>query len=105
VLYAAKCYWPDVTETDLDARQPASDSAPYLGALLFPDDALVLCLFEAATPAAVRQATDRAGLPCERVMKTRWLFWLRAKEKAMHKSALIGSLPSRDADIGKEKRR
>jgi len=92
VLYTAKCYWPDVTETDLDARQPASDRAPYLGALLFPDDALVLCLFEAASPAAVRQATDRAGLPCERVLKTRWLEPTNAES-------------SRDADPGKEKHR
>jgi hypothetical protein len=73
MLYAAKCYWPGVTEGEIVARRPPSHDASYVGALLFPNDALVLCLFEAPTPTAVRQATDRAGLPCERVMQTRWL--------------------------------
>ena len=73
MLYAAKCYWPGVTEAEIVARRPSSHNASYVGALLFPNDALVLCLFEAPTPTAVRQATDRAGLPCERVMQTRWL--------------------------------
>jgi hypothetical protein len=73
VLYAAKCYWPGVTEDELIARRPSSEGASYIGALLFPDDALVLCLFEAATATAVSEASHRQGLPCDRVMHTRWL--------------------------------
>jgi hypothetical protein len=73
VLYAAKSYWPDVAEGDLIARRPSSEDASYVGALLFPDDALVLCLFEAASAAVVSQACHRDGLPCERVMHARWL--------------------------------
>jgi len=73
VLYAAKSYWPDVTENDLASRRPSSDEASYVGALMFPNDALVLCLFEAASAAVVSQACHRDGLPCERVMQARWL--------------------------------
>jgi hypothetical protein len=73
VLYAAKSYWPDVTEDDLIDRRPSSEDASYVGALLFPDDGLVLCLFEAATATAVSQACHREGLPCDRVMQTLWL--------------------------------
>ena len=64
MLYAAKCYWPGVTEDDVEtAADLLSREAevPYLGALLFPGDALVLCLFEAQAGAAVRDVSERAG--------------------------------------------
>jgi hypothetical protein len=76
MLYAAKCYWPEVTEREVEqaATRAASDrDSGYVGVLLFPDDELVLCLFDGASPAAVREAADRAGIPCERVMGLRWL--------------------------------
>jgi hypothetical protein len=73
MLYTAKCYWPGVTEDEFVARRASSAGASYVGTLLFPDDALVLCLFEAATPTAVNEASHRASLPCDRVMRTRWL--------------------------------
>jgi 8-oxo-dGTP pyrophosphatase MutT (NUDIX family) len=41
--------------------------------MLFPDDELVLCLFEAPSQAAVKQASEEVGIPCERVMTTVWL--------------------------------
>ena len=41
--------------------------------MLFPDDDLVLCLFESSSAAAVHQANDRAGIPCERLMRSVWL--------------------------------
>jgi hypothetical protein len=75
VLYAAKCYWPDVTQAELEraAAHAATDTdGGYLGSLLFPGDKLVLCLFD-ATRAAVQSASDRAGIPCERVMESLWL--------------------------------
>jgi hypothetical protein len=40
---------------------------------LFRDDELVLCMFEAPSPSAVKRASDRAGIPCERVMDSVWL--------------------------------
>jgi hypothetical protein len=84
VLYAAKCFWPGVTLAEVDeasgrARGDAGAGrvhgrkAAYLGSVLFPDDELVLCLFEASSRSAVQRASDRAGLPCERVMETVWL--------------------------------
>jgi Nickel responsive protein SCO4226-like len=45
----------------------------YRGSLLFADDDLVLCLFDGPSPAAVKRASERAGLPCERVMDATWL--------------------------------
>jgi hypothetical protein len=81
VLYAAKCFWPGVTLGEVDeasararrgtGRMPGK--TVYLGSVLFPDDELVLCLYEAASRSAVQRASDRAGLPCERVMETVWL--------------------------------
>jgi hypothetical protein len=33
----------------------------------------VLCLFQGPTRAAVIQASDRLGIPCERLMEPEWL--------------------------------
>ena len=81
MLYAAKCYWPGVTQADLDqvagraARAGlAAGSTPvaYLGSLLFVGDDLVLCLFQGPSRAAVIQASDRLDIPCERLMDALW---------------------------------
>jgi hypothetical protein len=82
-LYAAKCYWPGVTEPALEIAanramaQAGSDrfagETRYLGSLLFQGDDLVLCLFEGSSRHAVRRASRQAGLPCDRVMDSRWL--------------------------------
>lgn len=81
MLYAAKCYWPGVTSTEFEQvsaraadalREPGGD-VTYRGSLLFADDDLVLCLFEGPSPTAVKRASERAGLPCERVMDAAWL--------------------------------
>jgi Protein of unknown function (DUF4242) len=77
VLYAAKCYWPGVTDDDVEAAavvlQDEAAGVSYVGSLFFPGDALVLCLFDAATDNAVREASARARIPCERVMSTWWI--------------------------------
>ena len=82
MLYAAKCYWPGVTERELKqvsmcaqhaARAIESPDALYVGSLLFSADDLVLCLFEAPSRVAVKRATEQAGIPCERVMDSVWL--------------------------------
>jgi hypothetical protein len=81
---AAKCYWPGVTEravalaagrgaAEAEAVSRAESTVGYLGSILFPDDALVLCLFDAPSSAAVRRLAERAGIPCERVMNAQWM--------------------------------
>jgi hypothetical protein len=83
-IYAAKCYWPGVTEHELAAAatralREAEDlthdgsSVAFLGSLFFPGDDLVLCLFDASSRAVVKQANERAGIPCERIMESLWL--------------------------------
>jgi Protein of unknown function (DUF4242) len=75
-LYAAKCDWPGVTALTFEraaARAATEVDAGYVGSLLFPDDELALCLFDAPSRAAVRHATERAAIPCERVMDSFWL--------------------------------
>jgi len=82
MLYAAKCYWPGVTETDVErvaARAgraglaAGGSTVTYLGSLLFAGDDLVLCLFQGPSRAAVIRASDRLGIPCERLMDSLWL--------------------------------
>jgi hypothetical protein len=82
MLYAAKCYWPGVTEADLEqvaeraARAglgSARDGVAYLGSLLFAADDLVLCLFQGPSRGAVIQVSDQLGIPCERLMDSAWL--------------------------------
>jgi hypothetical protein len=82
MLYAAKCYWPGVTHADLDqiadraattGPAPGSDTVSYLGCLLFAADDLVLCLFQGPSRAAVIAASDRLGIPRERLMNSAWL--------------------------------
>jgi hypothetical protein len=82
MLYAAKCYWPGVTRTELEQvtarvakalREPGARDLIYRGSLLFSADDLVLCLFEGPSPIAVKRASERAGIPCERVMDSVWL--------------------------------
>jgi hypothetical protein len=82
MLYAAKCYWPGVTEAGLGevaqraARAgllPGRGRAGYLGSLLFAADDLVLCMFQGPSRAAVIQAAGRLAIPCERLMDAAWL--------------------------------
>jgi hypothetical protein len=82
MLYAAKCYWPGVNEAELErtAARVAENSSRnalchirYLGSLLFRDDELVLCMFEAPSRSAVKRASARAGVPYERIMDSVWL--------------------------------
>jgi Protein of unknown function (DUF4242) len=79
MLYTAKCFWPGLTEDELlfAAERARSDSADrrsitYRGALYLPGDELVLCLFDASSRQEVKQSSERAGMPCERVIETVW---------------------------------
>ena len=82
MLFAAKCYWPGVTGTDVEqvaARAgraglaAGSNPVAYLGSLLFAADDLVLCLFQGPSRAAVIKASERLGIPSERLMNSAWL--------------------------------
>jgi hypothetical protein len=82
MLYAAKCYWPGVTSTDLEQVAERAAQAglglgrhhvAYLGSLLFAADDLVLCLFRGPSRVAVLQVSDRLGIPRERLMDSVWL--------------------------------
>jgi hypothetical protein len=80
MLYTAKCYWPGVTENDLrDAagrarQQNETDDRPiFRGLLYLRGDETALSLFEADSPASVKQASESVGMPCERVIATVWV--------------------------------
>jgi hypothetical protein len=79
VLYTAKCFWPGLTEDDLRLAAARAESetentqTAFQGALYLPGDELVLCLFEADSRADVKQASERAGMPCERVIESLWV--------------------------------
>jgi hypothetical protein len=80
MLYAAKCYWPGVSETKLRAALASTAAkhdprpGPVLrGALYLPADELVLCLYEASSAIAVKRSSEEAGMPCERVIETVWM--------------------------------
>jgi hypothetical protein len=80
MLYAAKCFWPGVTADELrlavDRARSLSDDgydAHFRGALRLPKDEVVLCLFESSSSVAVKQASEHAGIPCERVIETVWI--------------------------------
>jgi hypothetical protein len=80
-VYVAKCFWPEVAEDELqqvtERAQADLEShrsrASYLGSICFPSDDLVLCLFDASSPVVVKQASERLGIPCERVMPAVWM--------------------------------
>lgn len=83
MLYTAKCFWPGVTEDELRlaaARAEgetglgqAEQRTVFRGALYLPGDELVLGLFDAPSRASVKHASERAGLPCERVIESVWV--------------------------------
>jgi hypothetical protein len=94
MLYAAKCYWPGVTETDLEqvteragraGLAAGSSTVTYLGSLLFAADDLVLCLFHGPSRAAVIQVSERLGIPCERLMDSAWLGPHRSRPEGAQK--------------------
>jgi hypothetical protein len=80
VLYTAKCYWPGVTDDELRRAAIRAGSGrgqqpqtTFRGAIYLPGDELVLCLFDASSREAVKQSSERAGMPCERVIESVWI--------------------------------
>jgi Protein of unknown function (DUF4242) len=74
--YFVECYWPGVDATRLAAtveRLAAENgregSVRWLDSTLVTVDEIVLSVFEAPSAAAVRGATERAGLRQERIVE------------------------------------
>jgi len=83
--FIAECFWPGVTEADveaLDARASAAADAlarggepvRFLGSILMREDEVVLCQFDGAAD-AVRRAAERAEIPFERIVETTHSPW------------------------------
>jgi Nickel responsive protein SCO4226-like len=79
--YLVECFWPEVDEPQHAAaaeraraaaleRQEEGDDVEFLGSILVPADETVFCLF-AGREQDVRAASERAGLPFERVLEAR----------------------------------
>ena len=88
MLYTAKCFWPGVTEDELRlaAARAVGETGErprtaFPGSLFLPGDELVLCLFDSSSRAGVKRASERAGMPCERVIETVWVEPLRSEEE------------------------
>ncbi len=74
--HVAECLLPGVTESSAEAlagrvraelARSAGTRVSFLGALLLPEDEVLLCLFTGGS-AEVRQVSERAGVPFERVL-------------------------------------
>ena len=70
--FVAECFWPDVSEGDLDAldQRVARALAPdvrYLGSILLREDEVVLCQFDGPAD-SVRSVAERAEVPFERIL-------------------------------------
>ena len=76
--FIAECFWPGVSEHDLNALDARAANAAkrlagegravrYLGSLLFQDDEVVLCMFAGDEP-AVRETAVAASIPFERIV-------------------------------------
>lgn len=76
--FVAECFWPGVTQSDVDALderiravtgpEGGEEAEHYLGSVLMRGDEVVLCLFEGPA-GAVREAVARAEVPFERIVE------------------------------------
>jgi hypothetical protein len=71
--FIAECFWPDVSEADLEAldRRVAQAATGldvrYLGSILLREDEVVLCQFDGLAD-TVRTVAERAQVPFERIL-------------------------------------
>ena len=77
--YLVECYWPGVSEPQLadavartgnEGETVTNDGVRLVDSILIPTDEIVLCVFEGSSAGAVRAATQRAGLPAERIVES-----------------------------------
>jgi hypothetical protein len=80
-LYLAECYWPGVTQEQLErtsrrAREAATEltrsgtSVGLRSSWLVADDEVAFLLFEAVSADAVRQVVEKADVPFDRIVQT-----------------------------------
>ena len=78
--YLVECYWPAVTErehaaaagrarTAAEEARRAGREVEFVGSILIPAEETVFCLF-AGREADVHAASQRAGLPFERILES-----------------------------------
>jgi hypothetical protein len=78
-MYTAECYWPGITEEKLQraaARKMQAAEAVaqqgvrvrYLGAVLFPEDQVVLFEFDSVSADAVQRVSDQTELDVARII-------------------------------------
>ena len=70
--FIAECFWPDVSEADLEAldrrvAEAAELDVRYLGSILLREDEVVLCQFDGPAD-SVRAVAERAQVPFERIL-------------------------------------
>src|SRR5512146_3049631 len=75
--FVAECFWPGVTESDLEALERRVHAAVaasrgdggvrYLGSILMLDDEVVLCQFQGSAE-TVHEVAERAEIPFERIL-------------------------------------
>jgi Protein of unknown function (DUF4242) len=81
LTFMAECFWPDMSEAKVQAagtraehtaRAASRDGAAvrYLGAILIPADEVAFCLFEGSSAQLVREISERAEIPFERILET-----------------------------------
>jgi hypothetical protein len=79
--FLVECYSPGVRQRDVEAAANRAAEAvhelraegtavAYSGAIFVPGDEVVLHLFTSDSEYAVRQASERAALPFERILET-----------------------------------
>jgi hypothetical protein len=72
--FIAECFWPDVSEADLEAldRRVAQAATGldvrYLGSILLREDEVVLCQVDGLAD-TVRTVAERAQVPFERILR------------------------------------
>ena len=85
----AECLLPGLSRATAEAlghrvRQELSSlpgrRVSFLGALLMPEDEVLLCLFD-GPEAEVRAVSERAGLPFERILGCVWVGWRAARTR------------------------
>lgn len=64
-----ECYWPGVDERQLRAAvDRTGEMTTWHVSILIPEDEIVLCVVDGASPEEIRAAALQAGLPAERIV-------------------------------------
>ncbi|HEY2777190.1 MAG TPA: hypothetical protein VGI77_04750 [Gaiellaceae bacterium] len=84
--FIAECFWPDVSEADLEALDVRVAQAVtgldvrYLGSILLREDEVVLCQFDGPAD-TVRAVAERAQVPFERILHAARAPWTQSTSR------------------------